>query len=756
MNSNTKNIEILAPAGNFEALRQAVNAGADAIYLGTSAFSARSKADNFSYDELISAVEYCHLFGVKVYLAVNTLIKSSEYEQALKVVKNAQKAKIDALIVQDLAFLSQILCTLPDVAIHLSTQAGVHNAAGARVAERLGVKRVILSRETTIEDIREIRKSTSLEIESFVQGALCVSFSGNCYLSSIATGNSGNRGKCLQFCRKKYTANSKSGYFLSPKDLMVGDKVFDLIEAGVTSLKIEGRMRRPEYVGAAVKYYRDLLDYGSADPSEIARLYNRGDYTRGYIYQPNADIIYPAVQGHIGEKVGSVKAVSRECVVDVASSCLFHAGDCVKYLRNGVEVGSGIARFDGKKFHSNGRLLRGDEVRLTTDVELIKKITQRERKIPINVVLSGSVGTALQVSLSACGVNVFCESDFVLEEAKNAPTLPRDFVSSFMKVVDFPFAPSVTATGLTDVFVAKGIINAFRRKAYSSLRDEILSHYNNAMNVSGKNNSGECVLGMCNFTNCPAHSGDCTMVKVDSFECLRNCGGMYDIVVYSPHVYDDDTVSAIKNFKTSSNVEVFLEIPCVARGADCKIIDKIMSDDTIDGALVQNLYGIELAKEKKIILGNMFNVLNPNFVVNIPNYEGKVMSIEYDGGDFGDNFAYVFGFVPVMTFVHCPKRTLNDGACLGVGSNRDCVKTDVKLNDELGNVFTARTQKIKNCYAQMLNCVPIDVRNRCDKLKIHKKFIDLVGLSSKQCYNVLRGDVFDGVVTSGYFGKKLK
>ena len=198
-------IEVLAPAGNFDSLRAAVINGADAVYLGASAFSARAKAGNFSYEQLCDAVRYCHLFSVKVYLAVNTVIKPNEYDEALKTVNDAILAKVDAIIVQDLAFLSLLHSTMPHIVVHLSTQAGLHNTAGAIVAEKLGAKRVILSRETRLNDIREIHKTTNLEIEYFVHGALCVAFSGNCYFSSLATGLSGNRGKCLQFCRKKYS-----------------------------------------------------------------------------------------------------------------------------------------------------------------------------------------------------------------------------------------------------------------------------------------------------------------------------------------------------------------------------------------------------------------------------------------------------------------------------------------------------------------------------------------------------------------------
>lgn len=215
---------MLAPAGNPDSLRAAVVNGADAVYLGAPMFSARAKAENFTFEQLAEAVRYCHLFGVKVYLAVNTVIKPEEYESALNTVKRALTTEIDAIIVQDLAFLSILHSTMPDIVVHLSTQAGVHNAAGAIIAEKLGAKRVILSREVLLEDIREIKRKTKLEIECFVHGALCVAFSGNCYFSSLATGLSGNRGKCLQFCRKKYSVEKREGYFLSAKDLNESDR----------------------------------------------------------------------------------------------------------------------------------------------------------------------------------------------------------------------------------------------------------------------------------------------------------------------------------------------------------------------------------------------------------------------------------------------------------------------------------------------------------------------------------------------------
>ena len=217
-----KDVELLAPAGNMESLKAAVIGGANAVYLGLKDFSARAKAVNFSLDELTDAVTYAHLFGTKVYIAVNTLIKDSEMDFAEELVHEAVKRNIDAVILQDLGLLNRLRKKI-DIPIHASTQVGIHNMYGARAAKKLGFDRIILSRETTLEDIRAIRDNIDIEIESFVHGALCVAFSGNCLFSSLISGYSGNRGKCMQLCRKKYKIDIEGlcdeGYYLSAKDI---------------------------------------------------------------------------------------------------------------------------------------------------------------------------------------------------------------------------------------------------------------------------------------------------------------------------------------------------------------------------------------------------------------------------------------------------------------------------------------------------------------------------------------------------------
>jgi len=271
--------ELLAPAGSFEALVAAVCGGADAVYLGMKAFSARSSASNFDDEQLYEAVKYCHLRRVKVYLAVNTLCLDREFSLLEKVIKTAADAGVDACIVQDLGVMSAIKKICPEMPIHASTQMSVHSLEGVKLLEEQGVKRVVLSRELSKEEIEHICKNTDCEIEVFVHGAICISYSGKCLFSSLVGGRSGNRGKCGQPCRLPYTFEGEKGYHISPRDMCLIDKVSEMEKMGVTSLKIEGRMKSPEYVATVCRAYRKALDGENITKDDMRDL--RGIFSRG-------------------------------------------------------------------------------------------------------------------------------------------------------------------------------------------------------------------------------------------------------------------------------------------------------------------------------------------------------------------------------------------------------------------------------------------------------------------------------------------
>lgn len=280
-----KKMEILAPAGSFDCLEPAVRCGCDAVYLGGANFSARGAAKNFDNDALLSAVRYCHGRGVKVYLAMNTLLRDDEMPQALDLAAYACSIGIDALIVQDLGLAKLLHAMAPELRLHASTQLSVHTLEGVRLLAELGFRRVVLSRELSRDEIREIAKSSPIELEVFVHGALCMSVSGQCYFSSVLGGRSGNRGLCAQPCRLPFSAPRGTGHDLSLKDLSIIDFLQELAQMGVCSAKIEGRMKRPEYVAAAVTACRESLDTAAVSSSlqdSLQSVFSRGGFTQGY------------------------------------------------------------------------------------------------------------------------------------------------------------------------------------------------------------------------------------------------------------------------------------------------------------------------------------------------------------------------------------------------------------------------------------------------------------------------------------------
>lgn len=280
-----KNFEILAPAGSMEALIAAVRSGANAVYVGTTQFGARASAKNFDYDELKEAIEFCHNRGVKLYLTMNTLITDNELPTALAIAQQAYQLQIDAIIVQDVGFASLLHKSMPKLHLHGSTQMSIHTPLGAKLLYELGFTRVVLSREMTRSEIAEVAKVCPIELEVFVHGALCMSVSGQCYFSSLLGSRSGNRGQCAQTCRLPFMVENGTGNDLSLKDMSILENLKDLSKIGVTSAKIEGRLKRPEYVASAVNVARQFYDMGFASEescSQLRSVFSRSGFTDGY------------------------------------------------------------------------------------------------------------------------------------------------------------------------------------------------------------------------------------------------------------------------------------------------------------------------------------------------------------------------------------------------------------------------------------------------------------------------------------------
>lgn len=375
-----KKIEILAPAGSYESFHAALCAGADAVYAGGNRFGARAYADNFTQEELIRAIDEAHLHGRKLYLTVNTLLKDCEMDELYDYLAPLYSAGLDAVIVQDAGVLSFVRENFPEMDIHASTQMTITGALGAKFIEEQGAKRVVPARELSLGEIRAIREQTGLEIECFVHGALCYCYSGQCLLSSLIGGRSGNRGQCAQPCRLPYTVNGRKRHYLSPKDICTVEIIPELIEAGIDSFKIEGRMKKPEYTAAVTSIYRKYTDLYLENGKEKFRvlpedkemlldLYNRGGSSSGYYMMHNGkEMMALDRPNHAGiPAVKVIRQKGRE--VQGTTLTVLHSGDVIEITggKNNYTTGQDRAKGDAISFlvAKNIRLKPGSVLNLS-------------------------------------------------------------------------------------------------------------------------------------------------------------------------------------------------------------------------------------------------------------------------------------------------------------------------------------------------------------------------------------------------------
>lgn len=461
-----KKPELLAPVGNFECLKAAIAAGSDAVYLGGYTFGARNFAGNFSNEEIIEAINLCHLYGIKVYVTVNTLIYDNEVEMFLNYIEFLHKNNVDAVIMQDLGMIDLVRKTYPNLEIHASTQLHIHNIEGVKFVKSLGIKRVVVARETSIDIIKEIKKEVDMEIEAFVHGALCVSYSGQCLISSLIGGRSGNRGTCAQICRKKFTLldenkkELKNAYLLSMKDLMTLEHIDKLIESGIDSLKIEGRMKRPEYVYLMIKMYRKAIDsylelgyidINKKDIYEIMKLFNR-EFTKGYILNDShLNVSNDYRPNHMGINIGRVIEYKNN-KVKIKLNDTLRNGDGIRILSK-EDIGLTISfmykngklvteanKGDFIELSVKGQCKINDEVRKTTDFLQLKNINNEindiKRKVPINIILKALLNQNIELFVSDGINNLKVANNILVSKAVNYPITKDKIEKQISKLGD--------------------------------------------------------------------------------------------------------------------------------------------------------------------------------------------------------------------------------------------------------------------------------------------------------------------------------
>lgn len=502
---NSKKIELLAPAGNRESFIGAINAGANAIYLSGKSFGARKYADNFTKEEIADLITFAHLRNVKVYVTVNTLIFEDEISDLLEYCDFLVINHVDALIVQDLGIIDVFCQRYPDTEIHASTQMNTYNQYQLKFLADLGVKRVILARETSLEDIQKMRENCQVDLEVFVHGALCVSYSGNCLFSSLRGGRSGNRGECAQPCRLKYKMYrddvlvEKDSYLLSTKDLMTIENLDKVMASGVSSLKIEGRMRRVEYVIATVRAYREAIDHFYDGKSfnlekrisELFSVFNR-EYTKGYLLDEEPYKINNSNRpNHQGVEIGRVVAYNRGKTTIKLTGDL-RVGDGIRIIGTNDHGGQVGRIFINDKLVDSGhkddvvtidmkeKIDIGAKVLKTLDSDLESSLKTYLDEffgiVPLQIKFYSFVGKKLRIEIQGETTDLMTiESDYVIPQAKKVYQDKEKLASQFSKFGNTCFyleKLEIMTDGLG--FIPNGIINDLRREGVDKLEESIL------------------------------------------------------------------------------------------------------------------------------------------------------------------------------------------------------------------------------------------------------------------------------------------
>lgn len=662
-----KDFELLAPAGNLEIFKGVIESGADAVYVGGSMFGARAYANNFTEEELLEAIDFAHLRGVKVYLTVNTLIKNSEFSKLYDYLLPYYKRGLDAVIVQDIGVVKAIHEYFPSMEIHTSTQMTVTGADGVRFLSQFGVTRVVMAREISLAEMKRIHEETGMELEAFVHGALCYSYSGQCLFSSILGGRSGNRGRCAQPCRLPYTVEGKKDeYILSLKD-MCGIKALDkLHDAGVYSLKIEGRMKQLEYACGVVKYYRSYIDskkpVSDADYDRIKALGNRCGFTDRYYFDHNGSDMVTYVKPNFVSNAAEPSPEKRKLSIE---------GELV--LREG-EPGSLTVK-------------RGD-------------VTYKASIEPVSAALK-------------------------------APLDKKAAIDRINKTgdTDFEFSHIKAQIG-ENVFVPNGALNKLRRDAISGLCDKLLKKYyrDDARYadmsrltalpehvVKSDAAHDEAINDYTIICSCMTRAQLDTLISYECFDVFYLDFDMYDRKTLIQQFADD-----VKSL-TKRNKKVYLMLPTIFRADSsdyfvsiAKELDKV----SFEGFVVKNYEELYLTENlftgKKVILDH--NMYTFNDVSKSAFFEhgvsGDTVPLELNSreimhrNNIGSQMI-VYGYYPLMTTANCVHK--NTKGC-------DKKQKLIYLKDRYNKSF-AVCNNCKECYNTIYNSLPTMLTKNISKLK---------------------------------------
>lgn len=666
-----KKPELLSPVGDFECLKAAVQNGADSVYLGAGNFNARVRAKNFDLNELREAIKYAKLRNVKVNVTLNILIKDEEFEEAVKLALDIYNLGADAIIIQDLGLLSYLNENYPEIVLHASTQMTTHNLTGVNQLSNMGVSRVVLARELSIEEIKNICENTNVEIETFIHGALCICYSGQCLFSSIVGGRSGNRGLCAQPCRLPYTLldeNNKElnkGYLLSPRDLFSFEYLIDLIRSGVHCFKIEGRLKNPEYVAITTKFYRKYIDIVCDNPNlskeelfnlinlelekinpntlmsdkeEIIQIFNRGGFSSGHLSpKENTKLIYKEKSSNTGFYLGKVENFnSNKGYVTLTAKHHISLGDRVEINSNTYTISELMQKNNNiKNANINDKItigrIKGDiktnmpiyKLQSRVLVNSVKPTFEEDKefkKIPLYAKIEILENTPITLEIGCTDSNsiyynekVHITSDIIPTQALKQPISKERIIEQLSKTGSTQFKFKNIEVNLGEnLFIPKiSILNELRRDALSKLEENIINKHITSRNLTYKN-----LPEVSSFKNISTSKISVLLNIINNtfdYTKLTNVDRIYIPLQYFINASLENTLKNICN-----TFQTYIYMPSILRDTN-KIttkINDIINNYNITGAVISNISQVELFKNYNIkLVGNYtLNVFNINTI----------------------------------------------------------------------------------------------------------------------------------------------
>lgn len=787
-------IELLSPVGDFDCLKAAVQNGADAVYFGANSFSARAFASNFDDNTLEQAINYAKVRGVKTNLTLNTLIKNDEMYNAIALAKKAYEFGIDAIIVQDLGLAKYLIKNFPGLPVHASTQMSVHNLDGVIALQKMGFSRVVLSRELSLKEIEYICKNSDVEIEVFVHGALCISYSGQCLFSSMVGGRSGNRGKCAQPCRLPYDLleNDKiidKGYLLSPRDLCGLEFLPQLIKSGVNCLKIEGRMKTPEYVATVTRIYRKYIDLAEKnisfeideiDKQDLLQVFNRGGFSNGHLdSNSNQKLIYPQKSNNMGIFLGTISNFnSNQGHISFTTESKLHVGDkiCVEnkkhetslytiseLMLNNKNIKEANLGDKIKIGRMKGNISVGDKIYKLSDKFLtssaIDTLDKELRKINLSCEMTVKLNSPISLKVYDENISVEIISDIIPEIALKSPITKERLISQLCKTNNTPYNFQNIIINLGEnLFISSiGGINELRRQALNKFEEKYISSFKRNLDIDFKFeplsrlHSAKKLSLLLNIIN-PNYD----------YSLLHGVSRIYIPFKFFLNKECSNIISKICN-----SFDTFIYMPTIIRDNYNNLINKnlpqILNTYKISGFVLSNIGHFELLKNYKnyeFICNYTFNIFNNLSSCELP-VNTITLSPELNKNDI-ENFKtnknvelIVYGKTPLMTSNYCLLGKSNK--CYSSCSHKCNSSNKYYSKDRLGFLFRAIPDNIQTV-TTIYNSKITSIEHK--SLNIDYARIDILDEDISEINNIIdivsSGNKLEGnIYTNGNFNKEI-